>query len=485
MSTSGSNRRNASGLPFPSDSDVEDGVFLTPRVLDQTAFKEYSDSLRGLIREAGGKRNELRTDAEAARQLCENMTDAAGRLRERLETTAKLLPTLDNRVRRAEQAIEQATDHANLPARLEEHIGEHIKAMESRVNELLGKTEARLKEAETRYAALHERAQADLSRLETIEATLSASASTAQAHLSQINDRTAVLRSEIEHLAEQSSTRFEEKTESLVARADHAYSTLQDGISGLMAGAQEQLNDLEEKIAPLTAKADEIPLALEEQVQRAVEMIDAHAADTIKRVQAIEMLSQRAVRLLGFDPSDPGDEIAPDSLMMLIQRGDELERSARETATELAALHSVNDDLRTRCARTVDQAAGAIEGLVARRDELIASVERTLSSLGEDEPAFLNGLLSARDQLSEIESRRAEVESGVGSVGEELSRLESAVTEQLSSLRAQAADELSRLQVAVAAQRRSMAQLVQPAPIREGTNGNDLNAEPHHRVDES
>jgi hypothetical protein len=52
----------------------------------------------------------------------------------------------------------------------------------------------------------------------------------------------------------------------------------------------------------------------------------------------------------------------------------------------------------------------------------------------------------------------------MGSVGDELTRLESAVTEQLSALRAQAVEELTRLQMAVVAQRRSMAQLMTPAP---------------------
>ncbi len=475
MSAMESNSKKASGMAFPSDSEPADGVFLTPRVLDQTAFREYSDSLRGLIREAGGKRNELRTDAEEARQLCENLTQAADRLRDRLETTAKLLPTLDNRVRRAEEAIEQAADHANLPARLETRLGEHIAAMELRVTALLEQTESKLAAAETRYAELHAQSQADLERLESIGRELSDSVAASQEHLGEINDRTARLREEVETIADRSSDRLEEKTEALVARADHALSSLNDGVTSVVQGANEHLADLEKKLEPFQANADQIPAALEVQVQKAVELIDAHAAETIKRVQAIEMLSERAVRLLGFDPDQPSDEIAPDSLMMLIQRGDELERTARGTANELAALHSVNEQVREQCSTVLTDTSGAIDKLANKRDEILSTIEQTLAGLDDAQPAYLGELLSARDQLAEIESRRSDVESDIGSVGEELARLENAVAEQLTNLRAQASEELSRLQVAVAAQRRSMAQLLTESPGESQPSGSKSN----------
>ncbi len=239
--------------------------------------------------------------------------------------------------------------------------------------------------------------------------------------------------------------------------------------------ANEHLADLEKKLEPFQANADQIPAALEVQVQKAVELIDAHAAETIKRVQAIEMLSERAVRLLGFDPDQPSDAIAPDSLMMLIQRGDELERTARGTANELAALHSVNEQVREQCSTVLTDTSGAIDKLANKRDEILSTIEQTLAGLDDAQPAYLGELLSARDQLAEIESRRSDVESDIGSVGEELARLENAVAEQLTNLRAQASEELSRLQVAVAAQRRSMAQLLTESPGESQPSGSKSN----------
>lgn len=408
MSSFDSSSGGSSNTPFPSDAEVTDQVFITPRVLDQGAFREYTDSLKGLIREAGGRRTELRTDTDEARQLGENLSEAAQRLRERLETTAKLLPALDNRVRRAEAIMAQAADDAQLTEQIEKRFADRLEAMEARIAASIEAAEARLEAVEGRFAELHEQTVADMTQLESLRTELNASGCAAQDDLTRITEQTASFQAVSETLSRQ---------------------------------------------------AAEIPETTKAQLTHAVEAMDLHAEETIKRVQAVEMLSERAVRLLGFDPNEPGDEIAPDSLMMLVQRGDELERTARATASELVALHQMNDQAQDQLESLVDGAHGSVEQLTRQRDELVASMEEALGRLAGAQPKILEELVQVREQLSEIEARHERVEAGMGDISGELGGLEDAVAERLGNLRALATKELSRLQIAVAAQRRSLGEL--------------------------
>ncbi len=416
MSSFDSSSGHASNAPFPSDAEAVDQVFITPRVLDQGAFREYTDSLKGLIREAGGKRTELRTDTEEARQLGENLAEAAQRLRERLETTAKLLPALDNRVRRAEAIMTQAADEAELPAQIEQRFAERLDAMEERIAASLQAAEERLEAMEARYAQLHGQTQTDIAELESLRTDLNASACATRDDLAQVAEQTA------------------------------------------------SMNAVHEA---LTRQAIEIPESIKAQLADAVATMDRHAEETLKRVQAVEMLSERAIRLLGFDPNEPGDEIAPDSLMMLVQRGDELERTAREAAQELISLHQINDEVQAQLGLLVEGAQGSMEALSHKRDELVGSMEEALEQLTQAQPALLEDLVGVREQLARIEQRREQIEAGMQDISGELGGLEDEVTERLSALRAQAAKELSRLQLAVAAQRRSLSQIAGP---ESGTN---------------
>lgn len=393
MSNESSSSR-ATQKMFPNDTEVIDTVFITPRVLDQGAFREYADSLKGLIREAGGRRTELRTDAEEARQLRENLSEAADRLRERLETTAKLLPALDNRVRRAEEVMARVEDEADLPAQLEERIGRRVAEMEARVQQTLAAAEERLAALGARYDDLQRKVEKDMERLDGVRGDL---------------DRSA-------------------------------------------ARAEERVVAVESRVA----RAEEVAGALRLRVEGAIETIDAHATEALKRARAVEMLCDRAVRLLGFDPDEPSDEVAPDSLMMLVQRGDQLERAARATAEELAALHKANAEMMSRFEATARGSGESIERLTARRGELEALIEGSLATLREAPGDFLERVVEAREQLAEIERRRDQVDIGMGGMWEELVALEAGMAERLGRLRTEAAEELGRLERAALAHRRGL-----------------------------
>ncbi len=454
---------------FPSDTEVAEGLFITPRVLDHTVFREYSDGLKGLIREASGRHSELRSDAEDARQLCENMTQTAARLRERLETTAKVLPTLDNRVRRAEQALEQAAERATLPEQLKTRIDEEVAQAEAKITRALAEAEARLVQIESRCAALTEQARADMDRIEAASAALDETAGVATQRLHDLSVRADELEAELDARADRSVTRFEERAEILTARSDHVYSKLGDEIDALIASVDGRIALVRQQLAPVVEQVERVPERLRAHIEAAVARIDEHTTEAVSRIAAIEELSTRAVRLIGFDPLRPTDEVAPDSLMMLVQRGVELEEQARQTATELQALHASAAQAGTQIGRVVAEAEGSLHECEAQARRLIAAFDLALADSGSAAGPVMEAIEQARLELEALEVRRSGLVSSIDHTGGDFDRLMAQAVQQLAELRQQATGELARLEAAIAAQKREIQTLSQPKPARSRT----------------
>lgn len=142
-------------------------VFLSPRVIDQTAFEAYASRLRGMI-------DELRAEASAARAAAEANAASAAALREldrktksQAELAAKLLRAVNQRAEQLDAATAKAADHARV-AQLFEAEAERI------VAECAGRFRARLDAAiDEKSADLQRRAGASsaslLARLTELE----------------------------------------------------------------------------------------------------------------------------------------------------------------------------------------------------------------------------------------------------------------------------------------------------------------------------
>jgi hypothetical protein len=90
------------------DADAE-RVFLTPRVVDARSFAEYSSALKDLIRDASGQGRTLQTASVEVKTLQERVSSSIQELQKKLEISARLVPTIDQRVARAETALDAAT----------------------------------------------------------------------------------------------------------------------------------------------------------------------------------------------------------------------------------------------------------------------------------------------------------------------------------------------------------------------------------------
>ena len=83
-------------------------VFLSPRVVDERAFEELSGSLKGLIKDAAGQSRALIATTGEVKLLGDQLREATKELQARVETAVRVIPTLDQRMNRAEQLLDAA-----------------------------------------------------------------------------------------------------------------------------------------------------------------------------------------------------------------------------------------------------------------------------------------------------------------------------------------------------------------------------------------
>ncbi|MEL6740567.1 MAG: hypothetical protein AAFP26_07930 [Planctomycetota bacterium] len=130
---------------------VLDEVFITPRVLDESAFNRFSERLALAVRQTAGAEQRL-ADAQArTADLVGDATDKGTKLRGTLESVAKVLPKLEERARTLEHAAAQAEaaaeralgDGGAASARIDAMIEGKLRELERRIDEKLAAGEAR------------------------------------------------------------------------------------------------------------------------------------------------------------------------------------------------------------------------------------------------------------------------------------------------------------------------------------------------------
>lgn len=87
---------------------VLDEVFLTPRVVDQRTFDELAAGLKALVREAAEQARALSEASRDMQRMDESLRAATKELHGKLESAVGVLPSLDQRVERAEGVLEEA-----------------------------------------------------------------------------------------------------------------------------------------------------------------------------------------------------------------------------------------------------------------------------------------------------------------------------------------------------------------------------------------
>ena len=87
-------------------------TFLSPRVVDGALLSEFAESLRGLLGQAAAQREQLRTAVTQGEAVAQSLTDTANKAGEKLRPAVKLIPTIDQKLAQAEEALTRATKAA-------------------------------------------------------------------------------------------------------------------------------------------------------------------------------------------------------------------------------------------------------------------------------------------------------------------------------------------------------------------------------------
>jgi chromosome segregation ATPase len=357
--------REHPGVPRESIDDV----FITPRVLDKSAFDQFTATLKSLIEQATSHAETLRKTSASADAVVKQFGQTGPALEQRLNSATQVLTGMEARSSHA-QAI---------TTKLEERVASAQK-LEAQLEALLAQ------------------------RLADFDQRLSA----------RLQDATA---------------KIDQARNDLAARA----ARLQEGLQHTIAQAQERLGGIaaaaEGEIAEKRASIERHLAELETRLTRISDDMTRYAGPGLT---ALTTLCDRAERLLGTTPqpesgttetaprSTPREGSAADTLEKLRQAQQGLDQQHERISREISSLReqaqlasksladsieksgSTIDDLdkrHERIAAAIERSHGSAESLDRRRDQIKATMLEALSLAESVQQAVNEQLHHARSQL--------------------------------------------------------------------------------------
>jgi hypothetical protein len=354
---------------------VVEQTFLSPRVVDAATLAEFGESLSELLRRAAEQRELLRLTVTEGENVSATLRDTTGQAAEKLRPALKLLPTIEQKLAQADQAVTRATHAAETAERAagraaQAAADEGVAALQAAQRALDAAME-RARTLEGRLGQLSQRAEAALLRLDSeCKSRLDTAAKHAQDVLGSL---VAELDSHAERTLEHLSGLIDERraaaeaalAEPLSVGAPHegdpdprpptdattiATTTTApaDDATGLLARAEETRAAIEAMFASLRSRAGEEIASLE------AEAVDAEqrAAAATAKVHETEELARAAEARL---------EAVHRELTAVDERGREIAVMATHALTafdeELAArMHAVREMMEQLASVTNGQA---------------------------------------------------------------------------------------------------------------------------------
>jgi hypothetical protein len=350
---------------------VVEQTFLSPRVVDAATLAEFGESLSELLRRAAEQRELLRLTVTEGENVSATLRDTTGQAAEKLRPALKLLPTIEQKLAQADQAVTRATHAAETAERAagraaQAAADEGVATLQAAQRALDAAME-RARTLEGRLGQLSQRAEAALLRLDSeCKSRLDTAANHAQDVLGSL---VAELDSHAERTLEHLSGLIDERraaaeaalAEPLSVGAPHegdpdprpptdATTTTApaDDATGLLARAEETRATIEAMFVSLRSRAGEEIASLE------AEAVDAEqrAAAATAKVHETEELARAAEARL---------EAVHRELTAVDERGREIAVMATHALTafdeELAArMHAVREMMEQLASVTNGQA---------------------------------------------------------------------------------------------------------------------------------
>lgn len=423
---------------------VEEDVFLTPRVVDQGAFERFSETLRGLVREAAGQGKALLTTTTEVKDLGQQLRDATKELQTRVETAVKVAPALEQRVAKAEQLFER--------------LATELAAREKGIREVA--SGAVVVDAARIRAQVEKEIAGAVGRL--IESAVAK-------HLERIDQRAAELANAADE-RERAMSESIARAESLLTRITEISRGLETRATELAVESESKLREAEQRCEHAARSAVE---AAEARVKQHFSRLDACAegkvAETQTRVAGVAGPAEERVRSLMFEAEQRAcggvervEEAIVSGTERALTRADEVAREAEARLEALSerAEHRLNELLATVPDKLacIDERARLVASELDRRLALVTQCADAAGRTAEEAKAMLDParvraeaegvLISVREDHQQALAKSLEtMRQAVERIDELLPRAETAVT-RLSDFRAQA--ELARTQLAEA-----------------------------------
>lgn len=226
---SGFNPAPPRAVAIEVEPPTPDEVFLTPRVVDESAFDRFAGDLRRLIQDAAtAGRALVRTGSETDRHLTA-MREATKELRNQVETGARLIPTIDQRIKHIDEALAKAEDRAALEEKITQHINQIIEdrigAATAKATDIAGRMGNAVEKAAEFARAISE-------KLDTATRAATETADRVEALAARLTAETERAEKLIE-LARTSTDEGEQRLGTALTEAEVASQTLTKTISGI------------------------------------------------------------------------------------------------------------------------------------------------------------------------------------------------------------------------------------------------------------
>lgn len=419
-----------SGVKAPEQ--VASEIFLSPRVIDQRSFEELSTLLRGLVKDAASQGRTLINTTGEVKSISQQLREATKELQTRVETAVRVVPTLDQRVAKAEQVLEKATgelaareqsirelvskeaslDRAALQKLVQEHLGSVVREKLAGFADELAKTaieshEAQKKEIEATLArleaakrllandagAIEAKLSAAVSRAEEaservcarIEAALAEVSTSAEATAAKhaeaiasriegaVRERVAGSREQLEEALREAEARLGEREAQTRERLDSATREAQERLGETLRAMATDVNTLEERAASVGTQLDSRLARFKEEAQLLVRELAEQANE-----QAEQAIAQGRTREVLDDARDLAARLAQASV-----EARTTQQQAGTLVRELAAMRERADESHARLARALASNDASLGGLEEKIEQVRRGHELIRNALSE------------------------------------------------------------------------------------------------------
>lgn len=381
-------------------------VFLSPRIVDRSAFEEFAQQLQGLIDRAGSQGEVLRQALAESERLHRSIKENSAKHGTHLEAASKLASTLTERTAQVESVLARAADAEDLVRSFEGTVDALVTSRLTRVDERMAeifasfyrKLDDAAADAEAKIASMVMRTTETIPALEARAAAL---AETLGKAALQARSAAESLKSERE-AAERLLQGVPGGAAGILEVADRATSASQsiqhatDRLLEVKASAEERVGRLTDSLEGAVAFTDEL-IGLREQAEarlgevvhlakQAEREVEIHARNATKLAEPFLLAQTRAQEatarverlLTAVDAAASGGRETVQELLDAMTRVDAA-LEALEPWRQVLLEDRTDGELPSAIARVVDQTRGELGRDLARMADAMSTIALRVS----------------------------------------------------------------------------------------------------------